>query len=1236
MGWTSVNTDESGNYQVDYPAESIHFIGPDLPPESDLIGEFIRDIGISGGREIRLFAADKVAITGEIEVPAGFEDQLSFSFSRLDKDTTLLNWSVNGLNEFTATVPAGIYVITATGRCRHSPFLNRTYCPVAEYFSSVAVDASTGSVSNVVLGPQNPQAPLVPRTPPDPQLMQIGPPDSGGISLITGLPGAASGPARITLVNLRTGHTTFGGSKADGSFSMPFFAPAGSYLEIRQDPTLLSFGGSGGAGTIVRVPVAGDPSISFATTNRAFQWGGSIGGQGPAENTGIQDSGQIWTSGNQSDRDWAPGESILLSGDLTIYSRIAASLDLMSLNPYGTVWLERVFDPNGVQERVDPVFMSRLLTPTGLPIERSRLHSTNPGSRYAVIGGEITISDLTLTGPNSIEGSWETTVTVPADLPDGIYLVAVESYVDDITTVDPFFESAYPQIFDTPLSTKGAFLVRIGSPAAGRLSWALGLNDFSNATRGTVAVEDQDRLGIGGRGTANSLSMILPREDPYTSLPVVYRLEPFVPLIGAANRGWMPPPTVPFSYPSGQLQVSIQQPDGSVVDLPPAPFSGSYVQNPMIRSPSGNDPGNHPTQYFGLTTREPQFDFSFGKYGPHTITMTGSIEDEEGNSYAGGGTYEVFIARRLGIETGVFPNTPFEVGDFFSPTVIVQPGVEADITIEISHYPQSDPTQVVNAIIEGTANRFGYFQPPAETNFQFTEPGEYRVDIRAQYRDPFGVWWATEESWASVVETPGSPLIAHGQRNFNCNDGTYQQWMVAGPDNICGTHLPFPYHRGDIAWSRDTDIDPFFTAMFPAVSVQDTEGSFSDLVRNRNTAHSNWFGNIDELISIGQIPLFSTTANGIPAPLVPDRADTHLAYFYSGAARPGVRVRNLVSEAENQESYWRFEGRFYDQLGVGVNGDETNDFKFQFGGAVYRAPDTGFYYYGGYGSLWVLLPDDDPVGTRVMPPFQGNAGGPSGGPIMTIRGEEIDIFFHPTGVRPGSVLEVGEIASFAGQIGPTLPSQIQFFIQSPTGSITQFGGQANKVGYFYDPATDLVVDEPGTWNITVSVEHDGQTSAGPTQEPFPSGSILGTMGGNFHFYVVEEDSPTLDVSRPEEVWVEPSQGAIGFDLQPPEGWNDLTVHRITAMPGFMMEDRTLTDLHYDFNSPTLAVDFPNLDLEDTDAAYGVDTVTISFLLEGTDESMQRVYRARQCLLQGEQLFCPPQFPDRRILITSFE
>jgi len=60
---------------------------------------------------------------------------------------------------------------------------------------------------------------------------------------------------------------------------------------------------------------------------------------------------------------------------------------------------------------------------------------------------------------------------------------------------------------------------------------------------------------------------------------------------------------------------------------------------------------------------------------------------------------------------GIFPGTPFNVGDALSPSVVVQPAVPATVSVEFSLYPDSDPAQAIAYTLSGKANRFGYFYP---------------------------------------------------------------------------------------------------------------------------------------------------------------------------------------------------------------------------------------------------------------------------------------------------------------------------------------------------------------------------------------------------------------------------------------------------------------------------------------------------------------------------------------------
>ena len=61
-------------------------------------------------------------------------------------------------------------------------------------------------------------------------------------------------------------------------------------------------------------------------------------------------------------------------------------------------------------------------------------------------------------------------------------------------------------------------------------------------------------------------------------------------------------------------------------------------------------------------------------------------------------------------------------------------------------------------------------------------------------------------------------------------------------------------------------------------------------------------------------------------------------------------------------------------------------------------------------------------------------------PLFTLKGEEIDLFIHLTGVRPGSVLETGNTFALVGAIGPTLPAQVSYTVTAPDGGQRRFNG----------------------------------------------------------------------------------------------------------------------------------------------------------------------------------------------------
>ena len=397
--------------------------------------------------------------------------------------------------------------------------------------------------------------------------------------------------------------------------------------------------------------------------------------------------------------------------------------------------------------------------------------------------------------------------------------------------------------------------------------------------------------------------------------------------------------------------------------------------------------------------------------------------------------------------------------------------------------------------VAGTANRFGYFDGAGKA-FEMTEAGEYLVSSRASYTDAEGRLWIGARRWGSGVASASPVLIAHGRRGrdgqplFSERRAWFSDLSTGRVADDQG-HINFPYHSGDIVWATEED------SVQLRVTVQDLEGRIAGLLEERHDQSSyEQHPNIQGRGVDGELPLILSTSNGLDAPFALSAID-QWGYAYRSALCPGVRVRETVGTDGGFAPYWGFQEQYLAQRGMGVESDLPNDIKWLFGAAVFKRPDLGIAEVAIYGSLWVLITDEDPVGSRVFPAFQGAAGGPSGGPIITLKGQEIDLFLLPTAVRPGTILEVGDRFVFAGQVGPALASKVTATVTSPSGRVYEISGQANSIGYFTDPASDFVVDEPGVWTVHVAVLHDGMTSAGPVEPPYPTGGVLGSADGRF-------------------------------------------------------------------------------------------------------------------------------------------
>ena len=958
---------------------------------------------------------------------------------------------------------------------------------------------------------------------------------------------------------------------------------------------------------------------------------------------------------------FATGDLFQIDGVLRLYSpAITVTTPLSSITAGGWLWLWMIADAQGRPLAATNAFMSTLLAPTGFPIQGGG----QPPSEW--LNTRLEVTNLRHAGGNVLEGDVTVTGRLPTDLPPGIYRPTLSLEFSGVPTSTQWLAA---NVIHYAYGANGAALPPIhvlsrvegtvGNVAAPRLIWRLLMDDFVQGTRGAGARQDKGYFELSSDIVSQGATFAVPPVDARTGQPITYRLEPFLPMISFTDRRIPAPPLLPLALPGGRLSVQIEQPDGTIRDLGSEPFAQAFHRTRTTRG--GYDLNGGTVQLddvYSLMTAADRFHTTFTQYGHHIITMTGAISDTWGNTYTGGGAYDLWVAHPLDIDPGVLPATPFQVGDTFNPSLRLSPGVPADVSLTLTLYPNSNPAQAITYTVTGQANDYGYFAPEKSTNQRISESmgrpirsfadslilshaGEYRVDLTALYTDTNGILYMGAMVWGGVVETPNSPLVAHGRRGLDSLSYIPPAWFVASRDLTilpgAVSHSLNPYFNGDIIWSRMSDMPWGGDALVMGASIQDTVGTVEAAIRARLGSRS-WLlsppGSLEERFAAGEIPLFISTRSGRTPPLAPQEVD-QWAYSYRTSQRPGVRVREVVAEDGHNGGYWRLDTLYDDQLSVGILGDLPNDFKFQYVGTVYRDLQAGINLYGIQGSLWVFIPEDDPLGSRVMPPFAGPGNGGwtrEGGPILKLKGQDIHMFILPTGTMPGAVLEVGDTFRFAGHIAPTLNSKVAITVASPSGAKHLGSGQANQIGYYYDPADDFTVDEPGLWAVDVRVWHDGVCSGGQTVPPYPSGDVLGSENGRYWFYVAPSTAPRLHIAQPQpgRLTLDVAGGAIQpivISGRVPITLTQAVVDYTIVMPGFILAhgQAPVTNGGYAFTFDPVALhrDFPNLDLTGRESAEWpglADTFTISLLLRGQDARGNVVYQANTITLQGEQVF----------------
>ncbi len=1115
--------------------------------------------------------------------------------------------------QFAFEVDPGVYTITA-----------QPYRTGSRRWSRVRV--ADGQTAELQITLDEERRDLLPDSPPVAELISVGAPDGNGNLVITGAPGAVIGNSGVITLNLDTADIAFGLAEADGSFSVSTRGRPGTAVQIKADPTGWLAGQAAQnhptdltgntdglspiPGTILRVPRSGRH-----TGPNSIEGGGLTA----FHNEGGDFTVPEWTfSGTTNGQQFAPGESLNLQGDLEVHSPVFASMDAFDCDML--LKLEVMSDAAGNSTMGRNQYASSNLTTTGLPIERME--------RFAGSFDGYVAFQLQKTAATTLGATIDISMQLPDDLPAGYYR--------------PYFRMCPMFLQERPVQRRKTVLesgfsqdnfrltlpvIRVGAPQPPRLFMTLLSDTPDNGSRGLVAREDADKLGVSTRVAVRSKDTILPRTT-FLGSPISYRLEPFVPQVSWGDRTPPVEPRLQFKFPSGQLKVTIHRPDGSTRILGPAPFVQSRMKS--ISDPYGSvvaTGGGQPTDLYQLSTMDPRFDIAFEQDGAHRIVMEAEIEDLWGNVWNGGGTYDVHVANRLVADTTVLPGTAFEVGDLFHAGVTLYPAVPAEITAKLTLDPYSDPAQRIVRTVTGTANRYGQFQP-SEGGLEFTAPGEYRFDILATHVDARGRRWMGSRTFGGVVAPVDSPITAHGRRGLDTEPEIGQAWFSQQSRNlpVPAHHVNQPFFSGDIAWVFDQDsITTTMTFNEPGDTVSSIMAGRLGWAYGLDTTEGP--GTFEERVAVGEIPLWSSRPDGDSIQFDKSAVDLW-AYSYRSMQRPMVRVRELVAEELLDSPYWRFNEQYNRQVGMGVSGDLPNDVKFQYGGVVIRGSALSEPLYAIYGSTAVILPEDDNRGGyRVLPPFQGNGGGPSGGPILVHKGEDIDLLMNLRGARPGSVYDVGDTFTLSGAIAPALPTHVRYTVTRPDGSQLTFGPDdarvSNRVGYFYRPADDFTLDQPGIWTVNLEAEFSGRSSAGQVTPPFPTGSVLGADNGTYYVYVTDREQQLLPLAGEEldilPVEFRPDGGHYLMDFEAilPPGHSVTRAHVTTMMPGTILESRALaSDLVYTLNINELAADTPNLD-----CCFPIaDALTISIYVEARNGSNEAVHLGRIVNVRGDEIF----------------
>ncbi len=870
-----------------------------------------------------------------------------------------------------------------------------------------------------------------------------------------------------------------------------------------------------------------------------------------------------------SGRLFMPGDGLTLGIEFNINSvGLTYNIDRIE-GIYTLVTGSRVFDENGNMIGNSHAMVSTLLTGVGLPVEGESFGLPtdrfggafhHPIDSYMVTPTDELTVDLesgTLTG-TTVHG-----ILLNPDIPAGWYQIRVDVGLEIVEGSMTTLWGQDPTLATTTRDEHSYIItspVAVGTELQPRMTWTLFSQMLPNG--GVIALEDQG-YAASTRGIGFNTRAILPMTDSRGS-QARYLIEPEFPLVwnpfmrGAGTQ-------LDLDYHSGWMEVRIENPDETIVNLGGAPFSGR--------------------RGMGATTLQNRFEYSFSSYGRHRIEVTGWISDASGQIYTGGGVYEVYVARLLDIEPNILPGTPFRKNEYFDSGFQLFPSLPANVEIawELDPWSREDPN---DGWFTARANRWGYFSPPIvsarnridrETRIQFNDPGEYRVTYRATYREPDGTLWLGEKTITGIVYSDDPIELASRPPST----GSFSITSDA-------RYHPVPADSGDtmlIPVPGNPDLPTVYT--FPIGFILGEQTGF----RTDDSALLE--------VSSGTAGTFVVPrlagATGLFPRMYHNDIDRR-AYIVSTAARSDSYEQSRVGEG-NPAAHLPYP--VFPWLPGELSADGPGDLYHFWSGMVYRDITSNTTRYGYYSAGGAVSSSVSSARVHV-----------EGAPLVNDGWGTHSLVMHNTAIRPGSIVSEGAPFTPGAYYLPLpLNSTLEFTVTPPHGDERTITITGDNRGYANNIMDRFDLDRQGVWLCDAKLFQDDEV-----------GGILGVnIAEPWAFYVIDSgNSQPIRFHLPPSITIDEEVIYLTGDLL--EG--DIvegTAFISTTFNGAVIEQTSRTIMNggfiYSVDLVQVSTSYPSFDPQDP-----ADRLVISVFVIGRNVDGGLRHAARLIYYEGGNLY----------------